>query len=705
MENLLKSSAHAGLFCWALIVIATCMIRCLLAFFFVQIAFAEVPRRVSRQGDLFVEQIVSPGFEQLAPKRKLFAYYLSRAMRMSKDIHWHQASRTGYRIREFLSDLWVYSESFSASDKAALSEYFFRILMEHRNYDRFSNSKFIPDAMSKDTYYRMAMAAAETAERAGVGDAKNRIIQEALYLEKEIFDKDFRPILLADPREGDAVANSNSAFYGSGVTMAHIDELATRGLLSSLAHVEVMEGAPAVRNPSMQGLFDKYLRAADFYLSKARAFATPGETKFIDALRTAFDSGLETDWKRAFAAWLENRPTDLDFMIGFIEKYEDPLGERRAWESWIVVLAKDPGTVERVERTRAHAPDFERINPYDDEFKLRGDFVPPHSEGNEMLYAAGRTGEQPFMGKNLFEDPELKELYGNKSFTNLNLLADKSGEALNSEKPFYAPRYRALLDKVDLNLYKRVHVEFHEILGHGSSRARHGVTGEALNELYSPLEEARAEVASLYHMMGDEAHAFGILKFQDAKGKKAFQRIALLMFFTDHIISFQRLSETTSELRQAHQWGRHLILNYLIEQGCLSIPADGGLPQLLMKSISACRTHLGNLWQKIQFARSTGNYQVAAELFERYGKIEPYQLDWREQVTNEINRQQRPKHKAVINPLLKFDETTNSVTIAYRSASKNGIAEFIDEQVTENAEIRAEIDRASSCPKRLVPEP
>jgi len=666
-------------------------------------AVADEPTRfVGRHGPYKIEQLISPGFHKLSNERKMFAYYLSKAMGISRDIFWHQASREGLAIRDLFVKIWKYSDVLSTTEKSAISEYLFRILMEHRNYDKYTNTKFTPENLTAETFMKIAKATAAKAHTIGQDEDSRFISIESFLLRPIIFDPNYKSVMLASPPQ-DLASQSNTNFYGDGVTEEHVKILQAEGHIDSVARVFYNDQFQSLRvvRPRISEIantdseFGEYLLAADYYLRQALEFATEGEAAFIKAIQHAFRTGVEKDWYEAYSKWLQNKPEDLDFMIGFIEKYEDPMGSRASWESWIMVLTKDPETEKRVEQIRTLAAKFEALMPVDDEFKKTGKFTPPNAEGNDMLFASGRTGEQPFLGKNLFDDPKLKA-FGTKGFMNLNLMDHFStNEQLKQYEVFIAPEYREFLYSQNLNLLKRVQVEFHEILGHGSGQYRTGITGDNLKELYNPLEEARAEVASLYHLLGAEPYTLGVLP--GVENRKAFQKMSVAIFFTDHILSFFKMGEKATSFRQAHQWGRQMMMNFLIEQNCLSVKIDG-TPHFYVKDLHQCRDALGKLWQQLQFSKSTGDYEMANKLFQTYGQLTTEHLNWRKLIVQEMERQQRPKYRLVLNPKLQL--VNGQVQILHHSPSANPIQDFINDQVEEIENMSKEINKIY-CESRL----
>ena len=647
-----------------------------------------------REGPYSFETLRSPAFARLPRDRRIFAFHLMRAMQVSSDIYWHQASRHGLAIRGVMTELWRHRKSLAESERAALGAYFFKLLIEHGNYDRRTNTKFVPEHFPERSYLDLVRQVA----RRRRGESRRAFELEAERLRAPIFDPHQHPVLVA-ARPRDRIADSGVGLDHASVTEAEAKIFTDAGDLDGLSFLtRADDGRVELARPRLGGLFGSYLRAADHHLARAATVARPTERALIESLRHAFRTGLESDWTLAYRAWLINRPTDLDFMIGFVERYDDPLGVRLSWEGWVVVLDKDPATIRRTELIRAHAGTFETLMPVDENFKKPAGAAAPRAEGNDLLFASGRSGEQPFLGKNLFSQPELQRELGTKSFANVNMYPDGNEPvARDWLMPFVAPELRTLARRADLNLLRLVHTEFHEILGHGSGRLAHGVTDADLGEYYSPLEEARAETAALYHLTGPAPYQMGILPARD---RDDTQTMALVQFFTSHIQNFNKQADGTERFNQAHLWARQAMMNYLIAAGCLEV-SEAHVPRVGLRHVNRCHQTLGELWRNIQSIKSRGDRAAAAEFLNRFGGLAESQKQWPGLTRAQFKVQDRPLYRVFPNPSFRL---TTDGRVRLHAAKRTGspITDFITRTVTENARTKAEITRViSACDAQL----
>ena len=343
----------------------------------------------------------------------------------------------------------------------------------------------------------------------------------------------------------------------------------------------------------------------------------------------------------------------------------------------MIVLNNDPVTVERVTHLRANASYFEKMMPVAEEFKKAPGFTPPQAEGAFMLYAGGSAGEQPYLGKNLPNEQAIREIYGSKSHTALNRMhdigQDVQGEAYRW-KPFYMEKYHEGYVKVDDDLSSDVQVEFHEVLGHGSGKMLPNVAQNALKEYYNPLEECRAETASLYHLLDPKLRELGIIpKTMTDADVDLFNEMTIVRFFTGQLRGYESLPDDAQAIRQAHRWARQVMLNYLIEAGALRIvEGPEGVPQVDVVSLEKVRKELGGLWHTIQEAKSTGSYELAKQVFDGYGQYQEIHKKWRGAIKAMIAKLKLPTTWAVLNPKMELvkspDGAILDVVLKYQKA-------------------------------------
>lgn len=661
---------------------------------------------IHRENDFAVRQLVSPGFENLPLRRRIFAYYISRAIDMGRDIVWLQSSREGLAIRKLVHALWLESRHFDLSQKRALEEYYFRLLANHSNYDDRKTEKFIPVGLSPDQFLQMAQIADSNARKAGAHSSSWE--KEAIRLQRHIFDLDyFRELVASSPR--DLLADSASNYYEEGITREEVEarsDIKTH-FLSQV--VREPNGNLDLRYYRMGDRFSEQLSLIDHFLSKALDFASPEEKKIIEAERKVLRTGDPEDLKAAQTLWVQHRSDDIDFVLGFIEQYADPLGARGEWEGFLLMKAAQPAAVTRIQNIRKAADYFESINPYDDKYRKPPGSTPPQAEGAYIVHSGGANGERPFSGVNLPNWKEIQEKYGSKSFTSKNVMSDIGDLALTGDKAreidaFYSPVYRDRVKNMDMHLSEDIQVEFHEILGHGSSKNLPGVQDSDLGEFYSALEEGRAETASLYHLVDSRLRELGILpKDWSLEQAREFAELTVVRFFVRHLRTYEKLGESAVQIRQAHQWGRQAMMNWLIHHGSLRVVlSEGGVPMPEVVNLDLVRKHLGEFWRQIQAAKSEGRIDLAEQILSRWGEYADTHRNWRRAIIETVKALNLPRESIYLNPQWKVvrgeDGQIQNVFLEYESPETAGWGRLF-----EREQQRLENDYAGSveCARAL----
>ena len=441
-------------------------LRCVYLVMMITSISANAQSKVARQDRYEIKQLMVPGFENLPLERKMFVYYLSEALEASRDIAWQQLSRHGLELRQLFEKIWPRIGELDAPVRQSLESYYFELIHNHGPHDGNTNEKRVMTGILPEQFVTAVVslgAEKETAKR----------------LLPDIFDPQLDRYRVA-PAGSDKIATSGTAFYGEGMTTVLLEKLSAaeqRHFLST----PVVENEDHVRLllHKQDGRFSSELSKAAFYLKLAKKYASPVEQELIDAHLRTIASGDPADLERAERIWVQHKPEDITFVLGFVETYDDPLEARGTWEGFILLKNTNPEAARRNQIIREHAADFEQRMPVDEEFKKKGAFTPPDSEGAFMVRFAGGSSERSFKGVNLPNSAAIREELGSHSFTAYNKVNDlgDAGEAFTAQalNEYYLPSYHELLKRYGAAMPFTLLVEFHEMLGHGSGSDRSGV--------------------------------------------------------------------------------------------------------------------------------------------------------------------------------------------------------------------------------------
>ena len=117
-------------------------------------ASTEAPRvgeleRLGPDGrEALVIGVEAPGFDDLSPREKRFAYYMYRAAIPGNVIAYRQAHRDADTIVRVLETCFLYSEGLDPVVREALHEYLKLIWVHHGQYHHHTHAKFTPPTLT-----------------------------------------------------------------------------------------------------------------------------------------------------------------------------------------------------------------------------------------------------------------------------------------------------------------------------------------------------------------------------------------------------------------------------------------------------------------------------------------------------------------------------------------------------------------------------
>jgi hypothetical protein len=238
------------------------------------------------------------------------------------------------------------------------------------------------------------------------------------------------------------------------------------------------------------------LHKAAELLQKAAALAEePGLKKYLE-LRA--DALVTDNYQPSDFAWMEMQNTNIDFVVGAIENYEDALfGYKAAYESFI--LLKDIDWSKKLEKFSVMLPDLQKGLPVKDEYKQDVPGSKADMNAYDVIFYAGdcNAGSKT-IAINLPNDEEVHIKYGSRKLQLKNAMQAKFDKIL-------MPISELLIDPS-----QRQHVTFtaffentmfHEVghaMGIKNTLNGKGTAREALKEQYSAIEEGKADIMGLY---------------------------------------------------------------------------------------------------------------------------------------------------------------------------------------------------------------
>src|SRR4029077_14167661 len=117
------------------------------------------------------------------------------------------------------------------------------------------------------------------------------------------------------------------------------------------------------------GRYSPFLKKANGFLEKARAYAEPGQDAVLAALVRYYQTGDPADWIRFGIAWVQNNPT-VDFANGFIEVYRDARAAKGTSQSFFSIVDQRLNSV--MTKLAENAQYFEDHAPWAQQYKKQG---------------------------------------------------------------------------------------------------------------------------------------------------------------------------------------------------------------------------------------------------------------------------------------------------------------------------------------------
>lgn len=574
---------------------------------------------VDHFADIEVLRYKVPGFEDLTLNQKLLIYYLTEAAIAGRDILWDQNGKYNLEMRQLLESIYNnYKGDRSSADFKAFEKYLKQVWFGNGLHHHYSMDKFTPEF--SESFFDTAVASLPETQRPQNLVELRRLIFDPAYMNKKV-----------NQAEGqDLILTSASNLY-EGVTQKEVEDYYA-GLKDSTDMTPISYGlntrvtkinGKIVEQPyKLGGLYSPAIAKIIGNLAKAAQYAeNDTQRNVINKLILYYTTGNLVDFDEYSILWVEDTDSQVDFINGFIESYDDPLGMTGNWES--IVNFKNLDASHRTEVISSNAQWFEDHSPVDPRFrkeKVKG----VSAKVITAAILAGDSYPSTPIGINLPNANWIRAAHGSKSVTIENITeaydAASHGNGFNEE---FVPdaAMREMMDKY-LFATDNLHTDLHECLGHGSGKLLPGVDPDALKAHGSTLEEARADLFALYYLADPKLVELGLLDSPDAYKAQYYKQI-----LNGLMTQLMRI-EPGKDVEEAHMRNRKLIAEWVLEKGApegvLELYQDGGKTYLRINDYERLRQLFGQLLGEIQRIKSEGDYEAGRDLVEKYAvKVDP----------------------------------------------------------------------------------
>lgn len=559
------------------------------------------------------------GIETLSLQQQELLYYLSEAALCGRDILWDQNGKDNLQIRRVLEAIYTSNVDKTTADFKAFEIYLKRAWVSNGIHHHYSGAKFVPEFTQvwfEEAYGNVAVENLPLKE----GQSAAELLA---MMNGYLFDPTVAPLHKNQAAGVDLLATSSSNYY-QGVTQKEAEDFYNAmkdpndaepvmfGMNSKL--VKGADGVLYEEVYKIGGLYSEPMEKIVYWLEKALTVTeTEAQRVALEKMIEFYRSGDLKDFDEYAQLWVKDTESLIDYVCCYTETYGDPLGLKASWEA--LINFKSVEATERTTKISDNAQWFEDNSPIDDEFKKE------ECKGvtAKVIIAAMCGGDcypTPPLGINLPNSNWIRAVHGSKSVTIDNISEGRAASTKGSgftEEFTWSEKEVELLNKYKL-MTDNLHTDLHECLGHGSGKLAPGVDADALLSYGAVIEETRADLFGLYYVADQKMVDLGILPNMEAYKAQYYSYIQNgLMTQTTRI-------KLGDNIEQTHMRNRQLISKWVIENGngVVELKQRDGKYFVVVNDYEALRGLFGQLLREIQRIKSTGDFEAAKNLVEKY---------------------------------------------------------------------------------------
>ena len=569
--------------------------------------------QIDRFEDVKVLRYKIPSWENLTAKQRVFAYHLNEAGLSGRDIVWDCNYRHNLEIRKILESI-ISNETIdhSTQEYKDFEVYAKRVFFANGIHHHYSNMKFEPNFdpnWFSATLVTLDLKLSEEAHRA-------------------IFDSEFDPKKVNRADGVDLLLESAVNFYAPDITQLEAEDFysakkdldperpMSHGLNSRLSRDN--NGALYEEVFSETGRYSKSIKQIIKHLENAIEVAeNNGQAEALELLIKYYQTGDLSIWDEYNISWVSNTDGDVDYINGFVEVYNDPMGYRGSYET--IVQIKDFDASERMAVVADNVQWFEDNSPIDENHKKESVVGVSY----KIVEAAGEAGDSSPstpIGVNLPNANWIRVEHGSKSVSLGNIedaYHNSSGKGMSREFSF-SRIHQERAEKYG-ELGSKMHTALHEVVGHASGKINPGIgtPKETLKNYSSTLEEARADLVALYFILDDKMQQIGLMDNKEAGYAEYDSYISNGM-----MLQLRRILPG-DDIEEDHMRNRQLVASWAFDRGVKSNTIErkfiDGKTYFVINDYDQLRIYFGELLNEIQRIKSEGDFEAGRSLVENYG--------------------------------------------------------------------------------------
>jgi dipeptidyl-peptidase-3 len=606
----------------------------------------EVPFEYEAEqfADIKVLRYKISNWENLNLKEKELVYYLTQAGTAGRDIYWDQNYKDNLKIRKALEQIYQnYTGDKENADWKNFEIYLKRVWFANGIYHHYSMEKIKPDF--SQSYIEQLLK-----------DTKTALAPEIVAV---LFnEKDHKKVNL-DEAKG-LIAGSAVNFYEKGISEKDVENFYkaikpvdqnrpySYGINSKL--VRNASGKIEEKVWKSGGMYGAAIDKVIYWLEKAKGVAeNQQQGDALGLLIQYYKTGDLKVWDDYNIAWLKATEGNIDYISGFVEVYNDPLGTRGSYES--VVQIKDFDMSAKMEKISHEAQWFEDNSPLDPKHKKKKVVGISY----KTVIVAGEGGDSSPstpIGVNLPNADWIRAEHGSKSVSLGNIVeAYNNAGGSDRLKEFAFSEDEIALEEKYAETADKLHTALHEVVGHASGQINVGVgtPKETLKSYASTLEEGRADLVGLFYLYNPKIQELGLTDNWKNTGMAAYNSYIRNGLMTQLV----RL-EPGADIEEAHMRNRQWVSAWVFEKGKKDnvierITRDG---KTYFKITNYEKLHdlFGQLLKETQRIKSEGDYKSGKALVDNYGVKVDQKLH--KEVLERNAKFKSAPYSGFINPLL-----------------------------------------------------
>ncbi len=601
---------------------------------------------LERIDDAAVVQLYADGFEALSLREKTLIWHLYQAALAGRDIYYDQRYEHNLEMREVLEEIITHPRGVDGETLAAIEKYTKLFWINTGPFNNLTARRFVMET-TPAAFADAVQAAARAGAQFPVRDGED-LEQMADRMTPLFFDPDFEPIVTnktPGPGEDMLLASANNLY--KGVSMADLEAFEEEYPLTS--RLVKVDGRLVEEVYKIGGKYSAEIAEIMRHLEAAAPYASEAMAKALRANVAYYRTGSPVDQRAYDIAWVEDQSSSVDTINGFTEVYMDARGAKGAWEA--LVFYVNPEKTGAIRTLAENAQWFEDRMPWDPRYRKAG-VTGITANAIDVVVETGDSGPLTPIGINLPNDQRVREQYGSKSvsLSNVNEAYELSRSG-SYRQEFAWTEEEAERSRLWGSLAGEMTTNMHEVIGHASGQLAERLGGSAqpyLNEQYSALEEARADLVGLYFLADPKLVELGVLPAE------AHEDIVIAEYegYTRNaLLQLRRMREGT-QIEQDHMRNRQMVVHWLMANTeAIDRRTRDGRTYYVMVDAEAFRAGVATLLAEVQRIKSEGDYEAARTLFETYGiQFDPA---LRDEIVARVDAIGLPSYSGFVQPRLE----------------------------------------------------